>query len=187
MGFKDLGDWAELDLALPINSKTYRLPPISAELGPRVQALVEVGVDLAIGRPNALDKDDVVLDDIAERALYEEILHPCVKHVERCGQTPEERCPRDVYQEMQDDGVPWAVLKIAAMTSMFDAVFGRELAEGYWNSGGKRPARATGNRQARRATASKTKPASTGGTTRRPGKQATAPDTGGRKSSPTGA
>lgn len=152
MAFKDLGDWAELvGLRLPIGGRMYLLPPISAELGPRVQALIDFGIDIAFGG----DTDDgaQVLDDIAERDLYKEVLGP-------------------VYDAMQADGVPWAALKHAAMTSIIDATRDREEAELYWARLGKPepaapPVKQPADRKPRKATASRTTKASTGGTTSR--------------------
>ena len=164
MAFKDLGDWAELaGLRLPINGRVYTLPPISAELGPRVQALIDLGIDIARGREPGED-DTQILDDVAERDLYREVLG-------------------DVHGAMQADGVPWVALKHAAMTSIIDATRTREEAESYWEDiqtelgKAKRPAKKPADRllrSARKATANKTSTGSTGGTTsrRRPGKKA---------------
>jgi hypothetical protein len=168
--FKDLGDWAEIaGLQLPIAGKTYTLPPISAELGPRLQALVSVGFDLNKGRIEDLsDKDKVVLDDMGERELFRDILG-------------------DVYDEMTADDVPWPALKHAAMTSMFDAVFDRDTAEKYWESLGKvRPPNRAARRSKTTASASATKKASAAGTTSRRATAKKAAGTAGRRSSSTG-
>lgn len=168
MAFKDLGDWAELvGLRLPIGGRTYTLPPISAELGPRVQALIDYGIDIAMGNETDADEAGQVLDDVAERDLYKEVL----------GQ---------VYDAMQADGVPWAALKHAAMTSIIDATRDREEAELYWERLGKpEPAKTPVKQPAdRKATASRTSKASTAGTTSRtPVKKAASP---GRRSSSSG-
>ncbi|WP_116051677.1 DUF7426 family protein [Amycolatopsis palatopharyngis] len=187
MAFKDLGDWYEIGgLKLPIRGKTYSLPPISAELGPRLQAVVAFGVDVSQGRKGELsDKDKVVLDDMEELDLFKDILHPCNEDDAECDPLPEGRCSRDVYQEMTDDGVPWNALKLAAMTSMFDAVFDRQTAEKYWESLGKAPApNRAGRRSKATEPASKTKKASAAGTTSR--KATARKGTGGRKSSKSG-
>lgn len=151
MAFKDLGDWADLiGLRLPIGGRVYTLPPISAELGPRVQALIDFGIDIAIGNEGDLDEAGEVLGDVAERDLYKEVLGP-------------------VYEVMQADGVPWAALKHAAMTSIIDSTRDREEAELYWERLGKPEPVETPVKQprdrARKATASKTTKASTAGTT----------------------
>lgn len=187
MAFKDLGDWAEIGgLELPIQGKVYHLPPVNAELGPRLQAVISFGFEVNEGRKEQLsDADRVVLDDFAERDLYRDILHPCG---DDCQATDKARCPRDVYTEMLADNVPWPALKHAALTSMFDAVFDRETAERYWESLGKVPA---GNRQARRSKPSATangakKRGSTAGTTSRRATAGKAKAVGGRRSSSTG-
>lgn len=172
MAFKDLGEWAELaGIKLPINGKTYALPPISAELGPRLQALVALGVDIHQGRITELsDEDKVVLDDAEEKKLYRDVLG-------------------DVYDEMEADDVEWGYLKHAAMTSVFDAVFDRETAEKYWESLGKAPEPNRAQRRASKPTAAEIKakrPASTGGTTSRRATPAKAKAAGGRRSSSTG-
>lgn len=187
MAFKDLGDWYEIGgLKLPIKGKTYSLPPISAELGPRLQALVAFGVDVSQGRKDELsDKDKVVLDDMEELELFQDILHPCNTEDAECDPLPEGRCARDVYQEMRDDNIPWNALKLAAMTSMFDAVFDRETAEKYWATLGKAPAPNRAERRSKTSgQASKTKKASAAGTTSRSGTKGKG--TSGRKSLSTG-
>jgi len=150
VAFKDLGDWADLvGLRLPINGRVYLLPPISAELGPRVQAIIDFGIDIAVGAADADDAGEV-LNDVAERDLYKEVLGA-------------------VYDAMQADGVPWAALKHAAMTSIIDATRDREEAEAYWARLGKpeTPVKQPADRQPRKATASRTTKASTAGTTSR--------------------
>ncbi len=190
MAFKDLGDWAELGgLKLPIQGKEYVLPAVSAELGPRLQAVVSLGVAVHQGGTPS-DSDREVLDDAGERDLYREILHPCEPDDIECPpHEATERCPRDVYQEMVDDGVPWAALKHAAMTSMFDAVFDRDTAEKHWESAGKAPAPNRAQRRASKPTAQAIKakkPASTGTTTSRRNTSGKGKATGGKKSSTTG-
>jgi hypothetical protein len=162
MAFKDLGDWAELGgLRLPVNGRVYCLPPISAELGPRVQALVDLGIDIVRGKEPAED-DAEVLDDVSERDLYREVLG-------------------DVYDAMQADGVPWVALKHAAMTSIIDAARSRDEAELYWEQLGKplpaKPVKQPTDHQPpadRKVTAIGTRKASTAGTSsrRNPGKKA---------------
>ena len=153
MAFKDLGDWAEFGgLKLPIGGRVYTLPPISAELGPRVQALVDFGIDIMAGKEPADDNAEV-LDDISEMQLFQQVLGP-------------------VYDAMQADGVPWVALKHAAMTSIIDATRDREEAEQYWEQMGKpvpakKPAKKPADRLPRKATASRTTKASTAGTTSR--------------------
>lgn len=173
MAFKDLGDWAELvGLRLPIGGRMYLLPPISAEIGPRVQALIDFGIDIAFAADPATVDGDQVLDDVAERDLYKEVLGP-------------------VYDAMQADGAPWAALKHAAMTSIIDATRDRDEAEAYWARLGKPepeppPVKQPADRKPRKATGSRTPKGSTGGTTssRKPAAVKAQP---GRRSSRSGA
>lgn len=149
MAFKDLGEWATEGLALPINGKLYQLPPVDAELGPQLQSMFAVGIAVATGS-QAGDKDTEVLSDLAEQDLYQRVLG-------------------DAYAQMIKDGIKWAAIKLAAMTSMIDATFGREMAEQYWESKGKpqgRKAAPTTKTKRRKGTARKTSSGSTAGTTR---------------------
>lgn len=170
MAFEDLGDWAEIaGLKLPIAGKVYALPAVSAKLGLRIVAIMDLGTNLAHGKFSDADRE--VLDDEQEQSLYQEILGPR-------------------YDEMLADGVPWEALKHAAMTVMIDVALDRERAEAYWARLGKttpakKPAKKPADRKAPKATATRTSKASTAGTTRSPArKRASAPR--GRKSSPSG-
>lgn len=173
MAFKDLGDWAEIGgIKLPVNGRVYSLPAISAELGPRVQALIDFGIDVALGNDPSADSV-AVLDDVGERELYKQVLGP-------------------VYDAMVADGVPWVALKHAAMTSIIDATRDREEAEKYWAEQGpqgkpvpaKKPAKKPTDRLPK-AMANGTSTASTAGTTRTR-KRPAAKATPGRRSSSTG-
>lgn len=153
MAFEDLGDWAELGgLKLPIGGKVYSVPPVDAELGPRLQVVVAAGIDVARGN-DVGDDDRKVLDDLGEQQLYKDILGP-------------------VYDEMVADKVPWPALKHAAMTVMIDSATDRETAERFWQNLGKPPAPESKKPADRRApknpkaTATRTRKASTAGTTR---------------------
>jgi hypothetical protein len=136
-----------------------------------VQALIDYGIDIAVGREADADEAGEVLDDMSERDLYKEVLG-------------------SVYDAMQADGVPWAALKHAAMTSIIDATRDREEAELYWERLGKpepakTPVKEPEDRKPRKATATRTSKASTGGTTsrRKPAARKAQP---GRRSSSSG-
>ena len=153
MAFKDLGDWAELGgLKLPIGGKVYSVPPVSAELGPRLEVVMSAGVDVARGNELGEGSQEV-LDDLGERDLYRDVLGA-------------------VYDEMVADKVSWPALKHAALTVMMDAVYDRDTAEQFWQSLGK-PAPARKKPADRlppkdpKVTEIRTKRASTGGTTPR--------------------
>lgn len=174
MAFKDLGDWAELGgLKLPIGGKVYSVPPVSAELGPQLQALMSSAGDMALG-DDPSDVDRQVLDDLGELDLFRRVLGP-------------------VYDEMVADKVPWPALKHAAMTVIFDATIDRETAERYWVELGKPPAAKRAPRKPSdrlppknpKVTEIRTRRASTGGTTR--SRKAAAPRASrGKPSSSTG-
>jgi hypothetical protein len=174
VAFKDLGDWAELGgLKFPIGGKVYAVPPVSAELGPRLEVVVSVGIDVA--KSNELgERNQEVLDDLGERDLYRDVLGPA-------------------YGEMVADEVPWPALKHAALTVMMDAVYDRETAEAFWESLGKpEPARKkpadrlpmSWSPEDPKVTEIKTRQASTGGT--KPRKSSAAAARRGSRSSNTG-
>lgn len=172
MAFTDLGDWADLvGLRLPIGGRVYVLPPIDSELGPRLQALIDYGIDIALGNDPDADDAAEALDDVAELDLYKQVLGP-------------------VYDTMQADRVPWPALKHAAMTSIINATRDREEAEAYWERLGKpepatTPVKQPTDRKPRKATGSRTPRASTAGTTSRR-KPAAAKAQPGRRSSSSG-
>ncbi len=165
MAFRDLA--GELGVQLPYNGRVYSVPPISAELGPRVQALFDVMIDAELAERAGRDpagpttEQTELLDDVAERNLFREVLG-------------------HVFDEMAADGVPWLVVKRAALAAMADACIGREVAEAAWNGDQVDPP----NRAARRAAPARSAPArqapraSTGGTTSRARKKAAAPSRG---------
>lgn len=173
MPFKDLGDWAELGgLKLPIGGKVYSVPPVSAELGPRLEVVMSVGVDVAKGNEVG-EGNQEILDDLGERDLYRDVLGA-------------------VYDEMVADKVPWPALKHAALTVMMDAVYDRDTAEAFWEDLGKPPAAKKAVKKPAdrlppkdpKVTEIKTRRASTGGTT--PRKSSTAAARRGSRSSNTG-
>jgi hypothetical protein len=133
MGFQDFADFAdELGLRLPIDGKTYLIPPIDAETGLWCQNLMQVGGRVVAG--HVVTEEDVeLLDDDAERSLYQRLLGP-------------------VHEQMVADNVPWTAIKNAALTVLWDATAGRETAEKFWNAGGQSLGEAAApNRAQRRA------------------------------------
>jgi len=133
MALKDLQDVLNDTHKLPIRGKVYEVESISAELGLRFQALMEVAAEAkkasdagAEYSPSADDEE--VLNDAAEKDLYREALGPA-------------------HDLMMADGVKFAQLKLSALYVIFHAVYGDTFAAAYWASGGKAPAP---NRAARR-------------------------------------
>lgn len=128
MPFKDLGAYVldEATLRLPVDGKVYKIDPVPADIGLRAQTIVTLGLTataaIEAGRdvPGVSERDKQILSDSEERDLYGELLG-------------------DAYDEMITDGVPWLVLKHAAITVMIDCTADRESAEAFWASLGKRP------------------------------------------------
>jgi len=165
MAFRDLSEVLDTGLPLPINGKTYVVPPVDAETGLRLQRLAEVATQAAKATEDGESLDAIVLDDDTEVDLYRDALGAA-------------------YDEMLVDRVPWPALKVAGVTAWLDAAVSREAAEAYWNAAGD-PEALAGNRATRRAARSTRRPDSASGTTRT--RKAT-PKTGtrGRRSSTTG-
>lgn len=133
MGFQDFAEFADsAALRLPINGATYTIPPIDAETGLWCQSLMQIGGRVVAGQ--VVTEDDVeLLDDDAERSLYQRLLGP-------------------VHEQMVADNVPWTAIKNAALTVLWDATAGRETAEKFWNAGGQNLGEAAApNRAGRRA------------------------------------
>lgn len=132
-GFKELDEFLDDSLPLPIGGKTYAVPAVSGRDGLWAQRVVEE-VQRA---KEAGEADAGKLDDGDERMLYQRMLGP-------------------VFEEMLDDGVTWQRLSHAAMTVFFWTTVSREAAEKYWESGGNPEAPTSAgspNRASRRASA----------------------------------
>lgn len=120
--FKDLNNFMDEGLTLPVNGKDYTVPEASAELGLRVTRFITLAKISAHQPDRPLGpEDEQVLSDVAERDLYQEVLG-------------------DTYQELLDDGVAWAKLKHVALTALFWISDGENTALKYWESAGKVPA-----------------------------------------------
>lgn len=146
MAFRDLSEVLDTGLPLPINGKTYLVPPVDAETGLRLQRLAELATAAAQAVKSGEPLDAIALDDAGEIDLYRDALGTA-------------------YDEMVADRVPWPALKLAGVTAWLDAAVGREAAEAYWNAAGN-PEAPAGNRATRRAARSTRQPASVSGTTR---------------------
>lgn len=178
MAFQDLAEFLSAGLELPYAGKTYTIPPIDAATGLWCQQLLNLGVRV-VGGKLVTDEDAAgteLLDDDGEQTLYLRLLGA-------------------VHDEMVADGVPWAVVKIAALTVLFDATTGRDTAERYWNTGGagRGEAPAPANRAARRtrattpgtsagATTTKRRASTTGTSASKATPQKATPSRGGRSS-----
>lgn len=140
-GFRDLDEFLDDSLRLPIGGTTYVVPPVDAKTGIIFERLLAAGVTVANG--GELEGDlSPILDDDQELTLYERALGTA-------------------YQQMIDDGVSWPRIKLAGVTSFLFTTAGAEVAEAYWSSGGASQGEAVApNRAARRA---QTRSSSTGG------------------------
>ena len=144
MALEEASAWLDGDLVLPIAGKKYRVPEFDAELGMRVEVILNAS------RGKASDRQRQILTDEEERDTYRDVLGPA-------------------YDQMIKDGVTWPRLRHAALTAMFHFNISPEMAEQHWNRApaeGKAPA---GSRPATRRTtgaASTTKPRASGSGTR---------------------
>ncbi|MFI6485153.1 hypothetical protein ACIBH1_45095 [Nonomuraea sp. NPDC050663] len=110
---KELDDFLDDGLELPIKGKTYLVPPASAEVGLYCQRLAEVGMAAAKGQQ---DEGAAELDDARESELYRKCLGP-------------------VLDEMVADGVSWPRIKHAAITAFFWIAGNDEAAATFWERG----------------------------------------------------
>ena len=146
---RDLDEFLDATLPLPIRGKVYTVEPPDGETGLRLQRLS----DWMIGTAAAVETDvdapaptSELVDDAAELDMYRSSLGAA-------------------YDEMIGDGVPWPKIKVAGMTAFLHWTVDPDTAEAYWSAGG-RPERPAGNRAQRRHTARSTpQPASPSGTT----------------------
>lgn len=154
--FKDLDDFFDSSLRLPVGGKVYVIASPDHKVGLYVQRIVEAVAIIEDGGMPTGEAPKLVLDDGEEVDLYESILGP-------------------TFQQMKDDGVPWAKQKMVANTAFIWVAMGDEAAKAFWESGGDpKAASRMGNRSQRRATGSTRtgaasttrKPASTSGTKR---------------------
>ena len=164
MTLRDLSEVLDPDLCLPIRGKTYRVPPVDAETGLRLQRLAEHTAKIAHAIDNGESPDAEALGDDSELDLYRDALGTA-------------------YEEMLADRVPFAWLKVAGITAWLHAAVDAEQAEAYWNSAGD-PEALAGNREQRRAARSTRQPDSASGTPPKPAPPAAG--TTGKPSSPTG-
>lgn len=116
MSFTDLDEFFDPTLKLPIGGKTYVVPSPDAKTGLWAQGMMTAAVQIRAGEtPDGLEA--LVLDDDEERDLYERLLG-------------------DAYAEMVADGVKWHKIKHAGTTALWWVVYGKDVAERFWNAGG---------------------------------------------------
>lgn len=116
--FKDLDEFFDPSLQLPIRGKTYVIESPDAKTGLFVQGMMSLAADARAGLDvNPADLQALKLDDDEERDLHKRLLGP-------------------VYDEMLADGVRWHQIQHVGHTVIFWVIRGKAFAEAYWNGGG---------------------------------------------------
>lgn len=135
--FRELDEFFDPSLRLPVGGKVYVIPPPDAEVGLLCQRLMHASLDAEAGKD--VDEDglnqlaETVLDDDQEKDLYRRILGP-------------------VWDELFADRVSWPVIQHVGQTALIWVAAGLEAAAKHWESAaGEADAP---NRAQRRATAS---------------------------------
>lgn len=130
MTFRDLREFFDGTLALPVGGKTYTVPPCSADDGLWAQALMDAALKAATGgEVNEDDLSRIVLNDDDERSLYQRLLGTA-------------------FDEMKDDGVDWPSIARCGQTAFVFFTQGEDAAQVVWEQQpGEAPAP---NRETRR-------------------------------------
>lgn len=149
MTFRELREFFDGSLRLPIGGKVYVVPPISATDGLWATHFMELGIAAAAGQDlDPRDIEKLKLDDDDERDLYERVLGPAL-------------------EEMRADNVDWPSITRAGQTAFIFFTQGEEAATRIWEgASGEAPAPArAARRQASKGSGSSTRSrASTSGT-----------------------
>ncbi|WP_424533630.1 DUF7426 family protein [Sphaerisporangium viridialbum] len=141
--FKDLDEFFDSSLKLPVGGKTYVIPAPDAEVGLLCQRLMNASIAAGSGQPVEGEAEElnqlaaVVLSDDEERNLYKRILGP-------------------VYDQLFADKVDWPKIQHVGATALIWVAAGKDAAAKYWaaDDSGEAPAP---NRATRRATAAAAK------------------------------
>lgn len=118
MGFRDLNEFFDSALELPVRGKLYRIESPDAATGLWCQRLFNVAVAASSGQD--VTEDDAAklkLDDDQERDLFQRLLG-------------------DTLDEMVSDGLKWSEIQHVGKTAFFWTALGAEQAEQFWNTGG---------------------------------------------------
>ncbi|MFD9444943.1 hypothetical protein [Streptomyces sp. NPDC060001] len=132
--FKVLEEFQDDALTLPVRLpdgtvREFRIPSPSAEVGLRVQQLMEQGARMA---DSGTPMDAEILDDEAEMDLFKSALG-------------------SAYDEVMASGLDWSRVRHIAMTAVMWITVGLDMAEKYWAAEGDPSRVAPANRSARRA------------------------------------
>ncbi|GAB2918716.1 hypothetical protein ACFMQL_20565 [Nonomuraea fastidiosa] len=120
MPFKDLDEFFDPTLKLPVGGKTYVIPPPSAEVGLLCQRLMHASLTAQSGQQ--VDEEglnqlaELVFDDEQEKDLYRTILGP-------------------VWDELLADGVVWPKIQHIGQTALVWVAAGMEAAAQHWEAG----------------------------------------------------
>ncbi|MGW5160990.1 DUF7426 family protein [Nonomuraea wenchangensis] len=136
--FRNLDEFFDPSLRLPVKGRVYISPPPDAEVGLLVQRLMNAGIAAEAGQ----DVDEQELNDLAEsvltndsdeKDLYKRLLGP-------------------VWDEMFADRLDWPIIQHVGQTALLWVAAGVDAAAKHWEAGaGEAEAP---NRKARRAAAS---------------------------------
>lgn len=122
MSFRDLDEFFDSSLRLPVRGKTYVIPSPDAKTGLWCQRIIALASKAKDGDLTDDDADSLKLDDDEERDLFQRLLG-------------------EAFEEMVADGLPWEHVKHCGMTALMWAAGNSEQAEAYWNAGGDPKAR----------------------------------------------
>lgn len=116
MSFRDLDQFYDDNLRLPIGGKVYVVPPVDARTGIALQRMLGTAIAASGGAEiKAEDLAVMELDDDGEKDMYQ-------------------RCLGTAWDEMVADGVSWPRLRHAGITAFMWAAGNRELAETVWST-----------------------------------------------------
>lgn len=140
MAFKQLEEFFDASITLPINGKDYTIQSPDAETGIFCQRLMAGAATVMSGNEiSDKDAEKLHLDDEEEQDLYERLLGP-------------------VWDEMLADKVPWTLMKHAGSTALVWVTQSQEEAQEFWSQGPKKDPAAP---QDRKPPAKKTTPRKT--------------------------
>lgn len=118
-------------LRLPIRGKEYVIQPPRADVGYALAMRLAAGVAVEAG----LDLDD---DTITEANAAVDIADEQLPDFARqCLNGPRNGKPNPIYEQMLEDGLSHPEVEMAVQTAFLAWTVSREVAEHYWNTGGK--------------------------------------------------
>lgn len=115
---RDLAEVFDPSLRLPIRGKTYVVPAPSAAVGTRLMSLAVISAAAVIDEDAEKLQDALQLTDEQETDFIKLALG-------------------SAFDEMNDDGLPYAFIEHAGNTAWMHWCFGADAGTAYWESGGK--------------------------------------------------